>query len=386
MSSARVPRTSYDVMFYLPSITPLLVESADQAAGGAETQILLLARALARRGVKVCLVAFPSESRIPRSMDGVDIVVRRAYSGRVRLLGKLREAERIWRAVSQVSAETVVVRVAGTQVGLVALVAKLRRQRFVYSSAHVFDFDVAGLRMKRRNLALYKLGLRIADEVVVQTEEQVQSCESQFGRSPILIRSIAELAERRESPEAVLWIGRLVWYKQPLLFVELARALPDIKFRMVCVPTPESGSLLQDVHQAAADVPNLELFGPSPRARVLDLIDRAAAVVNTSDSEGMSNIFLEAWARGVPALAFSHDPDSLIERNGLGEVAYGSVENLLDATTKLWNERSTSSALAQRCRQYIRDEHAADRIAAQWEQALGRRAPEPAGVAVEGVA
>ena len=54
---------------------------------------------------------------------------------------------------------------------------------------------------------------------------------------PVLIRSIAEPASQRDhAPEAFLWIGRLVWYKRPPAFVELARALPEAKFWMVGVP------------------------------------------------------------------------------------------------------------------------------------------------------
>ena len=51
-------RRRYDVAFYVPSIGPLLTSAATAPTGGAETQIFLLARALARRGSRICLLVF----------------------------------------------------------------------------------------------------------------------------------------------------------------------------------------------------------------------------------------------------------------------------------------------------------------------------------------
>jgi glycosyltransferase involved in cell wall biosynthesis len=374
--SVRGNRKSYDVMFYLPSITPLLGRVSGRQAGGAETQIMLLSRALARRGVKVCVVAFPAEEELPAAIDGVDIVVRPVYKAHQRLVGKLREVARIRRTIASARSRVVVARVAGPQVGLAALSAKSLGRRFVYSSANIFDFDFEALGLRRRDQALYRLGLRLADEIVVQTSEQVLLCQERVGRTPVLARSVAEPAPPRGAPEALLWIGRLVGYKHPLEFVELARALPEIRFRMIGVPTPESGSLAEEVARAAATVPNLEFLGPRPRAEAVDLIGRAAAIVSTSDYEGMPNVFLEAWARGIPALTLSHDPDDTIAKNGLGEVAGGSRHELVAAARRLWEDRFDGAATSERCRSYVAKAHSADSVAAQWDRALGLTAPD----------
>jgi len=380
----RSPKPSYDVVFYQPTVTPLLGGDPESVAGGAETQIVLLAAGLARSGLRVCVVA-DGTADLPASFRGFDVVSRAPSLAAQPVLGKVHEAARIHAALRTVSAPVVVTRFAGVQIGLVAAAAKALGRRFVYSSANIFDFDFEALGFRRRDLALYRLGIRLADEIVVQTEEQARACWARFGRPSVLARSIAEPATRSGDPEALLWVGRLVAYKQPLAFVELARSFPEARFRLVGVPTPESGSLVEDVRRAAADVPNLELLEPRARADVLDLIGRSAAVVNTSTYEGMPNIFLEGWARGVPALALAHDPDDVITRHGLGAFAGGSSEAFVTAARRLWEERHRP-ATDEACRRYVAEHHAEANVVSQWEPVLKPRRAEPRETAVPGVA
>jgi glycosyltransferase involved in cell wall biosynthesis len=365
----------YDVAFYVPWLGPLLTNTATSPAGGAETQIFLLARALARRGSKVCLVVFDLPgTTIPPLIDEVAVSVRPPYRAH-RRLGRLLEALSLRRAVIDAHADVVVTRAAGPDVGLAGLFAKLSRRRFVYSSANLSDFDFARVSTKRLNQLLFRLGIRLADEIVVQTAEQARLCEERFGRSPVLIRSIAEPAGQRDrDPEAFLWIGRLVWYKRPLAFIELAQSLPEAKFWMVGVPDPYSEpgpELLRMVEQRAATVTNLDLIAPQPRQDLLDLVGRAVAVVNTADFEGMPNVFLEGWARGVPALALTHDPDRVIEQHRLGAFAQGSSERLVDLARQLWEDRAGQVDVAARCRAYILEHHSPGVVSAQWQEALG---------------
>ena len=368
-------RKRYDVAFYVPWIGPLLTNADATPTGGAETQIYLVARALADRGVRVCLLAFelPGVS-LPREVGGVAVRVRRQYQAHQRF-GKLRETLAVASAIFGSGAEVIVTRSAGPHVGLVAVAARLSGRRFVFSSANVSDFDYSRLSPGRVNDALFRLGVRLADRVVVQTVEQTEMCEKTFNREPALIKSISDPADQRAGePDAFLWIARLVWYKRPLEYIELARAVPEATFRMVGVRVPlASGEdeLVREVERAAAEVPNLELLPPRPRPELLELVDTAVAIVNTADFEGMPNVFLEGWARGVPALALTHDPDGVIESRDVGWFAHGSTEQLAELARTAWHRRDDQAAIAERCRAYVHDEHSEGGVAARWSDALG---------------
>jgi glycosyltransferase involved in cell wall biosynthesis len=374
MRATSARRQAYDVVFYPPTLTPRPGTGFESTIGGAQTQVVLRAQALAARGVRACIMVPAVENEPYPSVDGVDIVTRPESRANQRLVGKFRELARIGRALGRVDARVVVVDCRGPRVGLVALAAKLLRRRFIYSSASLDDLDFGRSLLRRRDLALYRLGLRLASEVVVQSAEQEALCRKSLGRSPVVIRSIGEVVpEPRTNPSTTfLWIGRVVAVKQPLAYVDLARSLPEARFWMIAVPQQGQGQerFMEELEGAAISVPNLELLGPRPRPEVLALIERAIAVVSTSEFEGMPNVFLEAWARGVPVLALSHDPDGVIERHGIGEVAHGSPEVLAAGARRLWTDRADRADLAFRCRRYMEHAHSEGVVAADWARVL----------------
>ncbi len=373
------------VVFYAPFAGPRLatreaVDGPGEPPGGAETQIAMLAEHLDRQGVSVGVLVY-----LEGSADGLALwaipLPRRARSGspaRLAASTGLTMARQA-RTLIGSNAAVFVQRAAGPHTGLVAIVARVLRRRFVYSSANVIDFDYGRLERRRWNVWLFHLGVRLADAVVVQTPEQVELCRQRFGREPVLIKSIAEPAPRRDGvPDAFLWIGRMAHYKRPLAYVELARALPHARFWMVAVPSgPDAPGIARELEQAAAELPNLELLAPRPRGELQPLIDRAVAVVNTSDYEGMPNVLLEGWARGVPALALHHDPDGVIERERVGAFADSSQQRLVELARELWDGRHDQTELADRCQQYIEREHAPDVITSQWANTLTNLTSRP---------
>jgi glycosyltransferase involved in cell wall biosynthesis len=376
-------RPAVDVLFYVPAVFPLLRPGTSLPAGGAETQIVLVSKLLAALGMRVALAAYEEHpDGLPDEIDGVMIVPRPPYRRRPRPIRHYRELATLWRTLARVNAPVIVQRASGAETGLVALYARATRRRFVYSAANLVDFTPERVLTHRRELMLYRLGLRWADAVIAQTEEQRELCRQQFERDCALIRSVAETAERTdEAPQAFLWIGRVVWYKQPLAFVELARALPDIPFWMVGVPEPgpEGDELFVHLEAAVKTTPNLELLAPRPRGELGPLIRQAVAIVSTSEFEGLPNTLLEGWARGVPALVLSHDPDGLIERHQLGGFAAGSAERLAALTSQMWSERDELQDLGRRCREFVQREYAPATVAGQWQALLVGQAASRGG-------
>jgi hypothetical protein len=360
----------HDVLFYLPNVGPLLLPGDHLPTGGAETQMVLVGRELARRGLRVAFVVYGEQ--LPSSVDGLDLIVQRPP--RLGIPGS-RPFERSVRTLIAVvlgNASVVVQRNASIVTGLVAIAARMTGRRFVYSSANVIDFEFSQLERNRLKIALFHLGIRLANDVVVQTSEQVRLARECFGVSARLIGSVAEPATpRRGTPTAFLWVGRLATYKHPEAYLDLAAAVPEASFRMVGVPSgPDGARLAAEVADRARSLDNLELLEPRPRAELGPLYDDAVAVVNTAAFEGMPNVFLEGWARGVPALALRHDPDNIIERRRLGAFAGGDPSRLIEQVRSFWTSRHDQQELAARCIEYVHGQHSLDAAARGWMEVV----------------
>lgn len=367
-------RDAFDVAFYAPFVAGIVDAESISPPGGAETQILMIANGLAARGLRVALITYPV-ARADGLASGVELIQRSAsVLAQRRGLGKLAEVREIARVLREVKATVVVQRAAGYDTGIVAAVTRLGRRKFVYSSANVVDFEFARLERKRRNRFLYAAGLRLADEIVVQTSEQVALAE-RAGRSAVeMIPSIASLGARVEAcddPEYVLWVGRLTSYKRPLQFLSVAEQMPDVPIVFVGVPSHDAADLGDEALERARSIPNVRVQSPLRRRELLDVMRRAAVNANTAEYEGMPNVFLEGWLLGVPAAALHHDPDGVIEREGLGTYAAGSHERFRENLEAMWRSKNDPE-VRRRCVDYVSRVHGEAAVVDRWRGLIAR--------------
>jgi glycosyltransferase involved in cell wall biosynthesis len=363
-------RTRHDVLFYVPNVGPLLRPGDDLPTGGAETQVAILARELARRGRRVAIVV--NDPSLPASIDGIDLILQGRLRTRLPGLRSLEVLARTVTAVVSARAPVVVHCNASVETGYVGLASRITGRRFVYSTVNVVDFDFQRIEPSRLKVAGFRAGVRLAHEIVAQTAEQVNLAAVRFRRRARLVECVSEpVPPSRTARDAFLWIGRLARYKHPHAYLDLTEALPEARFRMVGVPSgPDGPRLAREIAARAASLPNLELLAPRPRHELGPLYESAVAVVNTADFEGMPNVFLEGWARGAPALALRHDPDGMIVRDRLGSFAGGDPARLAEQARELWARRGDQHALAERCVAHMRRHHSLETITDEWIDVL----------------
>jgi glycosyltransferase involved in cell wall biosynthesis len=345
----------------------------------------LLARALSEGDHRVAQIVYPVADRVPLP-PRLTLVERRGHQiGDRPLLGAVREAIETWRALSLADATVVVVRKRSAALGIAGLFSRFKGRRLIFSSANDYEFIHERFADSRLRRMLFSLGVRLSDAVVVQSEAQLELARHAFPglRRIAHIPSFAETADSGSTQQphssAFLWIGRVVDYKQPLRYVELARALPEARFLMIPMldVSEQDRSLFPELRAVAADVRNLRLLDSLSHADTLDLIGSAVAIVNTSRFEGMPNVFLEAWARGVPALTLEADPDGVIARHGLGVAAEGSWDRFVAGARDLWQGRGERPKLSQRTRAYVERVHSYEAVGRRWRELIEEVSREP---------
>lgn len=363
---------AHDVAIYAPHAA-CLYEREPGVTGGAERQTALLAAELASRGTRTAHIVLPLEAPREMSQPALSLVQRRPFATDHRYVGRAVELARIWSALNEADAATYVFRSGLAALGVTALFCRTRRRRLIFSSANNADFTFDFYRGRRRELEAYKFGVRRSDAVVVQSGEQVALARKTFPNVERIIEipSFAELAAPSPGhPEAFLWTGRLDEYKQPLRFLRLAEAVPEARFWMIPKFLHEDPLLAREVRERAAGLPNLELLESRPHTEAMGLIERSVAIVNTGSAEGMPNLFLEAWARGVPVASFEFDPDGRIDRLGLGVAADGSWERFRSGVQELWQAREERAEIAARVRSYVTSLHDPDAVTQRWAELI----------------
>ena len=79
-------------------------------------------------------------------------------------------------------------------------------------------------------------------------------------------------------------------------------------------------SIESEVIKQTENIECLNYIGSLTNSEVQDWISKSKLLINTSDAEGFSNTYIEAWANGVPVISHGVDPDDVIKNYGLENV------------------------------------------------------------------
>jgi glycosyltransferase involved in cell wall biosynthesis len=278
-----------------------------------------------------------------------------------------------WKIVREIDADIYCQRCAGFQTGILALVCKIQRKKFVYSVAHKMDVDGTLIDdsylkntmciTKKIYRNSFKFGLKTANLVIVQNTEQQQLLLKNYRKKSLLIKSLFEATEKHpKKPDdlTVLWVGSIQRWKQPELFIQLAEKIPSAKFLLIGGPSVDK-EYFEYITIRAKSLENMEYLGFIPYPQINDYFHNAAIFVNTSVAEGFPNTFLQSWARSVPVVSLNVDPDEAICINKLGFHSKNWEQLVHDVMSLIQND-SVRNEMGKNGWKYINTEHNVDKI------------------------
>src|SRR6185503_6247917 len=352
------------VCFVAPYAWPVLSrDPAIKVVGGAEVQQAILARLLARAGYRVSMICCDYGQPSQVEVDGVTVHKAFRPEEGVPLLRFLHpRLSSMWRAMREVDADVYYQRSSAMWTGVVAAFCRWHGRGSIYAGASDRDF-VRGEEQIRfaRDRWIYRRGLATVDAIVAQNKTQMDSCRKYHGREAVLIQSCYELPGSSVSrdQDLVLWVGTIHDQKRPEILLELARRLPQRRFVMIGGPRVGDQKYFDAVRREAEAIPNVEFTGFLPLAEVEPWFDRARVLVSTSVYEGMPNVFLQAWARGVPIIS---TVDVGVPVNRL----FKEVDEAVQQIELLFEDQGQWSKASSQAREYFRATHSPEQVLGQY--------------------
>jgi glycosyltransferase involved in cell wall biosynthesis len=360
--------------------------------GGSERQSALLARALAARGHDVAYVVAGLAGG-DRTIDGVRLraawdpeagvrFVRAATHRYPQLLRILREERADVYYARGAGYYTPFAMRAAREAGAASILA-MASDKDLYAASGKVLFKVSSPRLSAlvgpvAHAGFRRWGLRAAGCVAVQNQEQAAACAS-LGLRHGILPSIAELPPPEllstRPARDVIWVGNVSEGRRSKgieAFVELAGLLPAVTFTMVGIL---SGEAALAARATLVGMPNVVLDGQLMHGDTQVRLADHRLVVNTSPSEGFSNVMLEGWALGRPSVTLTVNPSGLLTGDRLGVCGGGDVVAMAAAIAALLAEPVARAAMGARCREYVARVHGAAGVVETFEQLASRAGP-----------
>jgi glycosyltransferase involved in cell wall biosynthesis len=337
--------------------------------GGGELQVALLAKALARGGQDVVIIDFQIAEDFVTA-DGIKVFRIKGWNNGIRIIRTFtHRLPQLYRSLKAQKADVYYCRIRDFRHILAFWAARKVKAKFVLGMASDLDAMNLVMRLKYHHLVfsgglwgvfndilieiVYPLLLRKADLVLVQHEGQKDILLKKHHKSLVFL-NLFELTETRVIPDYshkdFIYVGDLDKRKGFTEFFEIIKKSPLHSFKVVGQPRGKTGYLY---YEKLKSYDNVTLFGRLNHSDTMYQIANSKALISTSPMEGFPNVFIEAWACGIPVLSLYVDPGAIIKKEQLGKVTNGNMDKLIQAMN---NNRNTSE-FVKRAKAYVENNH-----------------------------
>ncbi|HNR16303.1 MAG TPA: glycosyltransferase [Chitinophagaceae bacterium] len=314
--------------------------------GGGELQMAMLGKSLALAGHEVVVIdPFINESFT--SSEGIKVFHIPSWNkGLPGLRIFTHRIPSLYKLLLNTKADFYYARMRSYLHLLSYLAARKNNGKFIMALAS--DFDNAGFwkRFKYEywpkfnlisylshyliNDVVYDKLKKKADYITLQHSGQRLTAKSIRGKQAIFpnifdFRNLNNID--REPGDYIVSAGSLTMLKGVDQLYYLLEGI-DRKNKVVIVGDPRDKKSRDFFNKMTMD--NVARKGRLKHAETLQMIANAKALINTSKFEGFPNIFLEAWAAGVPVISLNVNPGNVITEFGLGIYCEGSIEKMRD--------------------------------------------------------
>lgn len=338
--------------------------------GGGELQIAFLARALASHGHEVIIVDFGVNGEFITN-DGIKIRPIKNWNNGLRVLRTLtHRLPGLYNTLAAQNADVYYCRIRDFRHIIAYWVARKLKAKFILHMAS--DLDAMNFKSRLRNFYFVNRAtlwwffsgllieivqpwlLRHADLVLVQHSGQ-KNILLKKNIEPVILYNIIDTTKIPTSNirthKEFVYVGWLDKRKGFPEFYQLVERSPMHRFKIIGPPRDKTG---EKYYEKLKSFRNVRLMGGLSHKRTLEEIATSKALISTSQMEGFPNVFIEAWACGIPVYSLNVDPGNVIEKEGLGVMAHGNM----DVLKKALDDHNDDPVFALSSKAYVENNHA----------------------------
>ena len=344
----------------------------DQLLGGAEQQLKYLANFLLDQGHEVHFI-FPKRTKDP--IKGSSLHVHPLNCILVPgVLGKswFRFKRRITKKMSSIEPTLIITRSYSSWAGIAAEYAqkkKIHHFHFVASDQDVVQNPLPRFLPRPLNRIEFKLGLKVYNEystVFVQSSFQKLEMKRNYQKDTIIMTQVAPENNSRNLIKKngiikIVWIANLKPLKRPEKFLEIVKKFKENHLlEFIMIGDDREKRYIRQIKMFSS-YHNFKYLGKLPNLETNEILDQSHILINTSDYEGFSNTFVQAWLRKVVVLSLNSNPDNILHRQNIG-YRTGDIHSTIQKLNQLILEPDRISSMGERARDYALKFHTTSKI------------------------
>lgn len=204
-------------------------------------------------------------------------------------------------------------------------------------------------------------GIMNCSKIIGQTKYQNKLLKKYYSKKcEVIISNFHPLPAheiQKKHPVKILWVSNIKSIKRPEIFVEVAKHFEQFRNVKFCmIGGKQNKKLTTQLEEEINKIKNLEYLGEKTLKEVNNLFCQAHIFINTSDSEGFPNTFIQAWMRRVPVVSLNVDPDNVLKNHGIGFHS-GNLEQLFKDTKRLIEDEELRETMGKRAQEYAFKHH-----------------------------
>lgn len=347
------------ICFFSPASYPFFSESKDHTSGGAEFQFFLLANSLSINSEfnVSFLVGEYSQNDIIKSGN---VTLYKSFDIKAvdSVFKKIRNTIKYFFFLKRIKPDIVITTTANSIVGVTAFFKRFLKYKHLHRTAHQDDVDKSWIQNNGLTGKIYNYGLRKADKIVTQSKEhQVLLMKNHRINAKILKNAFDVKKFISPKKQGVLWVGRYEEWKNPFLYLELAKDNTSVMFRMICPYSIQHKKQRNRLKSEAEKLKNLEFIEKVPFHDIQTYFDNAQLFVNTSSQEGFPNTYLQSAQAITPILSLNVDPDGFINNFECGISCSNDSDKMKTHFKRLIEDRDELRRLGKNNFKYLKENH-----------------------------